>query len=295
MAKRQSLSDKHPSLFFVMPAFVVMFAITIVPFIYTLYLSFHTWSVTRPQYGFVFSGLYNYIYLFLNDAEWWKSLANTIYITAVAISVETLVGLGIALLLAREFGGKGVVRTLLCMPMMTTPMVVGLTWYLMYQYRWGVVNHLLVLVGLPRVVWLVDPVITLHAIILVDIWQWSPFMILGLLAGISALPVEPIEAAQIDGASSWQQFRHVTLPMLRKFIAILVLLRSMDLFKMFDIVYTITEGGPGTATETLSFFTYKQAFDFFHTGYSSAIAVIIFIILIAIAQVFIRLVRPVGE
>jgi len=151
------------------------------------------------------------------------------------------------------------------------------------------------LVGLPRVVWLVDPVITLHAIILVDIWQWSPFMILGLLAGISALPVEPIEAAQIDGASSWQQFRHVTLPMLRKFIAILVLLRSMDLFKMFDIVYTITEGGPGTATETLSFFTYKQAFDFFHTGYSSAIAVIIFIILIAIAQVFIRLVRPVGE
>jgi multiple sugar transport system permease protein len=201
--------------------------------------------------------------------------------------VQLLLGMGIALLLQRQVIARGLLRTALLLPMMTTPVVVGLIWRFMYNPTQGILNYLLGQVGLPTPNWLGSLQTGFIAVMIADIWEWTPFMVLILLAALQTLPQEPFEAAAIDGASAWQAFLHITLPLLRPTIVVAVLIRAIDSFKTFDLVYVLTNGGPGTSTETLSFYTYKWGFKFFQMGYASALSFVMLIMVIIFANVLI--------
>jgi multiple sugar transport system permease protein len=205
----------------------------------------------------------------------------------VTIGLQLVLGMGIALLLQRQVVAQGLIRTALLLPMMTTPVVVGLIWRFMFNPTQGIVNYLLGLIGIPGPNWLGGLQTGLLSVMIADIWEWTPFMVLILLAALQTLPQEPYEAAAIDGASTWQTFLHITLPLLRPTIVVAVLLRAIDSFKTFDLVYVMTNGGPGTSTETLSFYTYKWGFKFFQMGYASALSFVMLIMVIIFANILI--------
>ena len=233
-----------------------------------------------------FVGLGNYTNI-LADSRFWNAAQVTGTFIFGTVAVQLLLGMGIALLLQRQVIARGLLRTALLLPMMTTPVVVGLIWRFMYNPTQGILNYLLGQVGLPTPNWLGSLQTGFIAVMIADIWEWTPFMVLILLAALQTLPQEPFEAAAIDGASAWQAFLHITLPLLRPTIVVAVLIRAIDSFKTFDLVYVLTNGGPGTSTETLSFYTYKWGFKFFQMGYASALSFVMLIMVIIFANVLI--------
>lgn len=211
----------------------------------------------------------------------------------LAVSAQFLIGFGLALLLNREFRGKGTITTLMLIPMMLSPVVVGLFWRFILDSSWGLMNYLLSLLpGVSEkarsIVWLTRPRMALFSLVIIDTWMWSPFMMLLSLAGLSAVPRYLYEAADIDRASTWFKFRHITLPLVAPLLLIALLFRTMDAFKLFDLVYIATEGGPGSATETVSLNLYRQAFRNWRTGESCALAYILLIIIIALSNIYIK-------
>jgi multiple sugar transport system permease protein len=199
-----------------------------------------------------------------------------------------LCGLGLALLLNSDIRGRRIFVSFLLIPLVMPPIVISLSWKMMYDYGWGVVNYLLSLLGLEPVYWLSDPAIALYAIIFTDVWHLTPFVMLIFLAGLQSLPTEPYEAAQIDGASHWQVFRDVTLPLLRPTILVVLLLRTIDGSKVFDKVFVMTGGGPGTATETLITHIYRNAFRGLDLGYAAAMSFMMLIVLAVLGTIYIR-------
>jgi multiple sugar transport system permease protein len=185
------------------------------------------------------------------------ALPNTFMFLGIAVSVEVACGLGVAILINRPFPGARVVKTLLILPLLVAPVVAGLMFYWMFHAEFGLVNQLLAAVGLPGVLWFNRPVTAFAVIILADVWTWTPWFILIIYAGLQSLPPEPFEAARIDGAGPWSIFRLITLPLLYPVLSIVVLIRSFDAFRVFDIVWTMTGGGPGNATETFGTFVYR--------------------------------------
>ncbi|PDO11049.1 MAG: hypothetical protein BLM47_04330 [Candidatus Reconcilbacillus cellulovorans] len=269
------------------PALTVLVFMTVVPFFFSLATSLTDYKATEPD-RWRFVGFANF-YRALTDRDVLTSLWNTVLYVGSAVTLEFFLGMAVALLFSRNMRGIRTIRILLLLPMMTTPVAVGLMWRWLLNTDFGIVNYYLnTWLGMNGPNWLGDESLAMPVVVLVDVWQWTPFMALALLAGLQSLPEEPFEAAKIDGASSWQTFRHVTLPQLRSVILVVWLIRMIDAFKSFDVVWTLTNGGPGLRTELFSLRIYRVAFKYWETGYASALSWIFLIIILLVASQFIR-------
>jgi multiple sugar transport system permease protein len=274
---------------FIAPTIVLILTMVVFPLFYSLWLSLHGWTIlNRVNPPFV--GLDNYARA-LADPLFWHGLLVTVIILVVALTIETLLAIAMAMLLARgDIVGRNMFRVLAFIPALINPIATGYTFHLLFHPNGGAVNALLGFVaGHPvNLDWIGSPSTALAAIIVTDIWQWTPFLTIVFLAARLGLPGEPFEAARIDRASPWLIFRRVTLPGLVPAITVMLLIRGIDIFKLFDTIYAITGGGPGTATQTLGFYTYLVGFNSFKLGYAAALSWVLNIILFILATIFLR-------
>lgn len=288
------LSNGMFGVLLILPAFLILLAVFIYPLLYSAYMSVHHFYLPRPQ-DFAFVGLTNYVDV-IASAEFQRALGNTLIYAGVAVPVEFLFGLILALALANITQGRGLIRMLLMLPMMLAPIVMGLMWKFMYNDQFGVINYLIKALGITDrpPLWLADPNLALYSIVAVDVWATTPMLIILLLAGILSIPTEFYEAAQIDGADAWQRFRRVTLPLLTPVILVALLLRGMDAFRVFDVVYVMTKGGPAMRSDVLSYFAYRTAFTELSIGRAAAAAWIMTALLLVFALLLIRAMRREG-
>jgi multiple sugar transport system permease protein len=277
------------------PALLLLAAVLAYPLGYSFWLSFHEWTLRGFRAGVPFVGPDNYTRLLLHEPEFWQSMRVTLLFMAGAISLEFILGMAVALLVNQDIRGRRIIRSLILLPMMTTNVVIGLGWRMMYNYDAGVINWLLSLVKIPPITWLSTVNMALPSLIIVDVWNTTSFVALILLAGLQALPTEPIEAATIDGASAWQVFRHVTLPLLRPTILVALVWRVIDTFRIFDVVFTLTGGGPAGATEVVSLYAYRNGFQKFDLGFASAISYTMIILMLVVAFVLFQLIGRTEE
>jgi multiple sugar transport system permease protein len=269
------------------PTLAVLVALSIYPLVYAIKVSLQIETETGVHWS-----LQNFSRL-AADAFFRTALLHTLVYALVALTVEFLLGLGLAVLMDKSFRGRSIFRAALLVPMMLPPVVVGVVWRLMFNSDFGAINGTLQAIGVntESLTWTASPTLAFASVILVDIWQWTPFMFLVLLAGLQAIPQEPYEAARIDGSSRWQTFRHVTLPLLKPAILIALLLRMMDLLRVFDQIFILTEGGPGFATETISLYIYRAAFRFGDFGYAAAMSFVLLLLTNIISLLYIRLLQ----
>jgi multiple sugar transport system permease protein len=270
---------------------LILAAVVAYPLVYSFKTSLTSLNLTVPGQHFV--GFHNYGDVF-SDSRFWNSAKVTGLFVVVVVSLELVLGFGIATLLARLARARRWVLPAVLLPMMVTPVIMGLMWKYMLSEDFGVVNWLFQQVHLPTKDWLSNTSTALPTLMAIDIWMWTPFMALILLAGILSLPREPFEAAAMDGASGWMTLRRVTLPLLKKVILVAVLLRAVDALQTFDVVFVTTKGGPGIGTELASFYTYKQGFEFFNMGYALALSWVLVIVTIVVAALYMRMI-PEGQ
>jgi multiple sugar transport system permease protein len=256
---------------FLLPGLLFLFVIDLVPLLYSAWISLYQWWLIRPR-DIRFIGLGNYLGL-STDPAFWRAAGVSTAFTLGAVGVEFLAGLGLALLFAQPLRFLQRVRVLILLPLFVVPVVGATMWRVIFHPELGVLNYYLALLGLGRPAWLSDPTLALVSITVVDAWRTIPFMFLVLYAGLAVLPAELYEAAAVDGASGWQAFRHVTVPLLTYVMLLAVLIRGMDAFREFDIIFVLTGGGPGTATETIQILNYR-AFGLGHMGTANAIGMV---------------------
>ncbi|MFK8251354.1 carbohydrate ABC transporter permease [Ancylobacter terrae] len=266
------------------PSMITLVVVSLAPFIYAIYLSFHDAKFGRVR---DFIGFDNYVTL-LTDPRFWNSIGVAATFVFIAVPIEFMLGLMGALVLNQNVRGRSILIPLLFMPTMMAPIVVGLLWKIMLAGSWGFLSYNVLerfnILGETSV--FASPELALYALIFVDIWQWTPFMMLAFFAGLQALPLGPYRAAAVDGASSLQVFFHITLPMMTPLLAVIGLLRFIDAFKVFDTIYILTNGGPGTTTETPSILANKMTFEFWNIGEASALAVLVWIAFFAFCTLF---------
>jgi len=279
---------RYEWLFFILPIVVFLLAIVVFPLIYSLNLSLHLYNFMKPKWGHPFVGLENYVYLF-NDARFWNSVRVSLVFTFSSVSLEFVIGLGLALIANREMKGIAIFRVFFLIPMMITPVVIGIMFRFLFHPELSVFNYILDKLGGLNSKWVASPETALPSLILTDVWEWTPFMFLVLLAGLQSLPQEPQEAAMVDGASWWATFRYIILPMLKPTILVVLLIRVMEAMKDFDKIFILTGGGPGVTTETFSVFVYKTCFQFNRLDRACAASYIFLIIVAVIGLLFIRL------
>ena len=273
---KQSVFSRHFPVFLILPAIVVIAVVVVFPLIFSLYTSFTDYNLLRPK-GTHWIWFRNYAEIF-RDGLFWRSFRNTIIFTMVAVNLEFIIGLLVAQLVSRVGRGQGVMRTILMMPMMVPPILAG------FQFRWffndqvGLLNNFLRAIGLHGRPWLIDQPFGLLSIMAAEIWFGTPFVAIILLAGLLALPQEPFEAAAVDGASAFQKFRYITIPLLQPFIFIVMAIRSLDIARAFDIVQIMTAGGPAHRTELIWTLAYREAIPDSRFGYGSAISYIAIIV-----------------
>lgn len=255
----------------ILPLALTLSAIMAYPLVFSAWISLHDYRLTRIQ-DVRFEGLGNYVFI-LTDGPFWNALTNTFVFVLGAVGLEFVLGLSLALLLRRMVRFQNAARAILLAPMFITPIAVGLMFRFLLNSELGVIPHYLDAVGVG-IDWFGSDM-ALFSIILIDVWQWTPFMVLMFLAGLEALPKAPFEAAKVDGASAWMTFCDITLPMLRPVILVALIIRALDAFKVFEYVYAITRGGPGDATEIIQFFIYKTGFRFFRLGEAAAMAFVL--------------------
>jgi len=285
--RRRGLSDKQILWLFVAPTLILLILWNIFPLFYSLYLSFTDFSAVAGQPP-KWIGIDNYRDI-LGDPQLWKYFATTGRYTLMAVSLEAVVGFGLALLLREKFRGSGLLTTLILIPMMLSPVVVGLFWKLIYNPNYGIFNYLIGFGPGKGPDWLAQPGTALWSVVIVDVWMWAPFVMLLCLSGLNAIPEYLYEAAVIDRASSWFRFWRITLPQVAPLLLIAILFRTIEAFKAFDLVMGLTGGGPGDATELVSVSLYRIAFlGQFDTGRASALAYIVLIIIIAVSNLYIR-------
>ena len=272
--------ERHISWFFVLPALLFLIAVVAFPVLYTAVLSFSRWSGAAAESP-VWIGLRNYADVLAGDPGFRNALFVTVYFTGASVAIEVMLGVGLAQLLNREFVGKGVARTLLMLPVASTPVALALVWRHMYNPSNGIFTWFAELLRFPQQRWLADAATVIPSLILFDVWQWTPLVMLITLAGMVSLPADFYEAAQIDGATPWQAFWRITLPLVRPTIVAAAMLRFMDSVKTFDQIYVTTQGGPGIASQTLNLYVFDQAFQYLHFGYASALLIILFFVILA--------------
>lgn len=276
-------------LVFLLPTLGILLLLTVFPLIYSLRLSFMSWELLRPGAKKTFVAFENYREILI-EPRFLSSLAYTAKVIYTAIPLEILLGIAIALLLHREIKGRSIFQLLVMLPMIVAPVVTGSMARLLFNEQFGPVNYLLQMLRFTdvKLQWLSQPPLVQKVIILMEVWRWTPFAVLVMFAGLTSVPETLYEAAQIDGASNLKLFRYITLPFLKKHLVIVVFIRLITLFTLYDTVYVISKGGPGTSTETVSFYTYLTGFKFFSMGKAAAMSYIVLIVTIAIIANFIR-------
>ena len=283
-------SHRHARLLLPAPAVVAVVAIVAYPVAYTIWLSLQEWfasSLAKPQ----FIGLANYQKILIGDARFRQAFLTTLSFTVLAVSIETTLGLGMALIFNRQFWGRGLVRTLSILPMVATPTAIALVFGMMYHPTLGVMNYLVTSLGLSPFKWTYSSQTVIYALALVDVWQWTPLVMLISLAGLASLPREPYESALIDGATALQAFWRITLPLIRPVLIVAVLFRSIDALKTFDIIFVMTQGGPSNASETINILLFSQAFSYFNMGYASSMAVVLFALIMGVCLILMKIRR----
>ena len=270
---------------FVIPALVVVLAVIIFPWVFTIWMSLREWKVGSPT---TFVGLANYLRL-PTDPRFVEAVGHTLSYTALSVVLPLVFGTLAAVVFHQKFAARGFWRGIFIMPMMATPVAIALVWTMMFHPQLGVLNYLLSLVGLPPQLWVFNPTTVIPSLVLVETWQWTPLVMLIVLGGLAAIPTEPYESAQIDGANFWQVFRFITLPLIMPFLFIAGMIRMIDAVKSFDIIFAITQGGPGSASETINVYLYSVAFVYYDLGYGSAIAVVFFLLIGALAALLLYL------
>ncbi|HEY9469017.1 MAG TPA: sugar ABC transporter permease [Propionibacteriaceae bacterium] len=282
--------ERHLAVVFVGPSALILALMFAFPIGYTIYLSLHRWSggVTAPQ----FKGIDNYTQLLFEDSRFHSALWRTFAFAGMAVLVETVLGVAIAMLLHRRFVLSGLVRSIFMLPMIATPVAVALVWKLMFQPDLGVLNAILKAIGIPAWGWTSNQAAALPLLALVDAWEWTSFMTLMTLAALAALPKWPLEAAAIDGANAWETFRHVVWPLIRPIVIAAAAFRAIDALKTFDLILVITGGGPGFASETIDVYAYRTTFEYQHLGYSAAMLIVFFLIVMTTTAGLLRLRRP---
>jgi multiple sugar transport system permease protein len=289
-ARCARFAHRHARFIFPAPAVVAVALIIVYPLLYTGWMSLQEWfasSLTPPK----FIALANYRQLITADARFHEAFFRTLYFAALVVSVETMLGVAMALLFNREFWGRGLVRTLSILPMVATPTAIALIFVMMYHPTLGVMNYLTTRVGLGPLTWTYSSQSALYALALVDVWEWTPLVMLIAMAGLAALPKEPYESAVIDGATGPRIFWHITLPLLRPILIVAVLFRAIDAIKTFDIIFVMTQGGPANASETINLLLFNQAFSYFNIGYASCLAVALFAIVMGASLILMKVRR----
>lgn len=279
--------SKH---FFLTPAALLILVLSIFPLIFSLVLTFVSWDLSRLEGGIRFAGLTNFVTL-AKDTRFWHTARVTLTFVIGAVALQYCVGLGVATLLNQEIRFRRFFRVVFLIPMMLTPAAVGYVGRMLFNEGIGPINDIIKHLGGPLVKWLTSTTLALPTLILVDTWEWTPFMMIVLLAGLQALPPEVFESARVDGASSWQIFQHVTFPMLLPVSITVILIRALEAFKLFDIVQVMTGGGPGTATETVTMYAYQVAMKNGNLGYASAIAYALLIMVTIFTMLFLNSLR----
>jgi len=280
--------DRNTSWLFPLPAFIVAGGLFVYPLVRLVWLSFNRWMLTiqRPS---AFVGFANYIQAFTQDPHFWKSIWLTCYFAFASLAGQFILGFALALLLNRKFKGESVFRTLMLLPLIATPVAMSLVWSMLMNPMMGHLNYYLSLVGLGPSLWVADRATVMPSIIMVEIWHWTPLVMLILLAGLKSLPKDPFEAAIIDGASRIQIFFKVTLPLMRSYIFLVFILRLVHSIKTFDKIYVLSSGGgPNRAAETLNLMIYQEAFQSLNYGYASALGTVMLIIIFVISFALFR-------
>jgi multiple sugar transport system permease protein len=277
-AQPRRLGERGFKYLLVAPSIVVLLLIGVFPLVYLLVVSFQGITMTETDTGFV--GLRNYSMLF-QDSRLWQALLHTVIFTAIALPIELILGLLLAQLFLDQLPGRQIFIALLVLPVVVSPIVSGATWSLMFDHRFGPINQIIGWIAGRETIllWTINPDLVYPAIIAAEVWQWTPFMFLLLLAALANVDASQLEAAAIDGAGYWRMFLRIVLPAIWPVMAIAILIRGLDLFRLFDIIWALTKGGPGTRTESISTFTYVKGFQQFETSYTAAVALLIIALL----------------
>ncbi|MFT4039482.1 MAG: sugar ABC transporter permease [Thermomicrobiales bacterium] len=277
---------------FLLPAMVYLLILGVFPLLFSLRLVFGAWNAGQKEITWV--GLAN-IQRLMADERFWGSLTRTLAFVAIAAGLELVIGSSVALALQNVTRGKNWMRVAFALPMLLPPIAVSFTWKMLFDFNRGPINYFLDEMGLPRVAWLAGQQSALLSLVIVDLWQWTPFIMLSALAALESLPVELYEAATVDGASRWEMLRSITLPLVRPYLVAIILLRAIDAFKVFDTIYILTGGGPGTATEMLSFYAYVAGFRPFNMGFTATVSWAIVVIMTIVFLLFLRAFRRIEE
>ena len=295
--KVRGLSDRAIAWIFVAPTIAILLAINIFPLIWTVYLSFTNYAVNRPNRDVKFIGFRNYERI-LGDADTWMTMQATAHFLIWTIVLQVLIGFTLAYLINKKFKGNDLWTTIIVLPMMLSPAVVGNFWTFLYQPQIGLFNYIVgFLSGIDPSSFSMISTVTLApwSIVIVDTWMWTPFVMLICLAGLRSIPNSIYEAAECDRASKWRQFWTITIPMVLPFLMLAVLFRGIENFKMFDLVVQLTGGGPGNTTTLTSIDLKREAFEKWRTGFSSAYAVILFVTVFGLASIYVKALNKVKE
>ena len=293
----RGLSDKKLAWLFVSPTIILLLAINIFPLLWTIYLSFTNYRVNRPNRDVKWIDLRNYERI-LSDNDIWQTMQATAHFLVSTLVIQVLIGFTLAFLINKKFKGNDLLTTLIVLPMMLSPAVVGNFWTFLYQPQIGLFNYAISFfsgVDASSFSMIGDVHLAPWAIVIVDTWMWTPFVMLICLAGLRSIPDSIYEAAECDRASQWRQFWTITIPMVLPFLMLAVLFRGIENFKMFDLVVQLTGGGPGSLTTLSSIDLKREAFEKWKTGYSSAYAVILFVTVFGLASIYVKALNKVKD
>jgi len=281
--------DRRLAVAFVTPAISVIALIAIFPLAWTVWNSLHLQDLRMPWLGHPFVGLDNYVEL-AHDPRFWSSLGHTLFFTVVTVALELVLGMVLALAMNSAFRGRGAARATSLLPWAIPTVVAALLWRFMFDSQAGIVNALLVAIGILEqpMVWFIEATTAWIPVILSDVWKTTPFVAILLLAGLQNIDKTLYEAAEVDGASAWWRLWHITIPLLKPTIFVALIFRTLDAFRVFDLLYALTGGGPGTATEPIALYTHTIILQHLRFGYGSALSVVVFVITFALAIIYIR-------
>jgi len=283
------LKEKY---YYLLPGLIFLFLIFVIPLFYALGITFFKWSLLRPDLGIKFIGFENYFKIFSNSFVW-KTIGRTFYFVIAAVFIELIIGTEIAIFLNKEFFGSKIVSSILLIPFMMAPIVVGFAWRFLLDNNFGPLPAFFRKVGLDFLIsppLLANPTLVLPVLIVVDVWQFTPFVTLVILAGLKSLPLEPYEAALIDGATPWQQFWKITIPLLKPFLLVAMVIRTLTALRIFDTVMIMTGGGPGSASEVLSYYGYRLAFQSYEMGEAGTVGIIVMLLALIFTLFYIKII-----
>ncbi len=289
-----SRSNARTAWIFILPAVLIMAAACLYPVVSAVRLGFYDWSMGTPWAQAKWSGWTSFEIVF-TDPAMWRSLLTTLKFAAVSVSAEMFLGIALALALEGNIRGMAFFRTLFILPMMVAPIAVGLTWRYLFDAQFGLINAVLAVFGVAAKGWLADETLAFAAIIISDIWQWTPFVFIMVIAGLANVDTSVLEAARIDGARWWTLTTRVKLPMIAHVLAITLVMRLIDAFRVLEVIYLLTFGGPGDSTEVLSLHIYKTAFIGQKLGAASAISVLLLVVVMVLTWLALRMSNPLAD